>query len=551
MGLLSHQMLQIVKGVGPIPDDTLSAEQPLITIDLLDSGSGISLDLQDGWEPNIPSLKNGGVWADSPISDGRALIAGVNSNVTETMRLIVSTQNWQVYASIFTALQQIIQDARAFWDTFYQIEPVYLAWWAAGAPGPQYALIYNIDMDVQLEDSEDADATITLTIEREFGWRGVHPGGNPKEWTYYKRGELFNSSVASLVSGSDHLLIATTQNRREWVGAGTNPTILQSQNYFDIPASLIPGDLDALCCLSVTTTISTDIMYFARISKPDLPFSGVIRKPAYILNAGDANLAGADVTFAADTGAPISTSGGTNQRGVVSFATVTTDAFRFTWTGLNRSQFDFNSMRGRFAVFVRARLSAASTVTMHLQADVLGTGVSIVYPTQTLTDIGLGGVGNTTRWSVVYMGVMSFPLGDERILVQDNGLGIHDSVDGNYQLSLYAARPGAAVSLYVADLIFLPIDEVAGGDDIGASGGGHVIDNTGYYLHGKPDDSAHFSPRPGTIKLTGRGLTLKPGVQNRIILFQTDGGNPVRSEITSTLTSRLNIVPCWSGIRDA
>jgi hypothetical protein len=126
MGLLNHQELAIVKGVGKTPADTASAEQDPVVIDLLDVGSGISLDMDGGWEPNIPSLKSGGVWADSPISDGRTLLAGQNTNVTETIRLLVTSNNPMVYAAKFAALQRMSQDCRFFWSTQYQIEPVYL-----------------------------------------------------------------------------------------------------------------------------------------------------------------------------------------------------------------------------------------------------------------------------------------------------------------------------------------------------------------------------------------------------------------------------------------
>lgn len=541
MGLLSHKMLQIVKGVGPTPGDTASAEQPLIAIDLLDSGNGISLDLEDGWEPNIPSLKNGGVWADSPISDGRTLMAGVNTNVTETMRLIISAQSAQVYAAQFAALQRNIQDGRAFWDTSYQIEPVYIAWWASGAPGPQYALIFNIDMDLVLGDSETATATITLTIEREEGWRGVRPGGSPKEWTYYKRGQAFNSTVAALNSGTDHLVNATIQNRREW---NAGQTVLTSQNYFDVPADSVPGDLDALCLMSFTMTVaSLADVYFGRSTKPDLPVSGVNRKPAYILNAGDLSLGGADTTTAADTGAPISTGAAVNTRGVVSFASTPGDAFRFSWTGGARGLFDPSSLRGRFLAFARARLSAASTVTLHLQDG------AVAYPTATLTGVGGGGVGNTTGWEVVYLGVVTFPKTDERIIVGNNGLGASVSTGTDFQLGLYAARIGAAVSLYVADVILIPMDECIGrlSTTVTASNN-FIMDNTGHLLHGKPGEIARAGTTFETIEQKGDLLTLKPNVNNRVIFFGVGQGASV---ITPVYTVRLDIVPRWSGIRDA
>jgi len=142
MGLLNHQELFLVRGVGPTPGDTVSAEQPLTVVNLLDVEAGFSL---ENWSPNIPSLKSGGVWADSPITDGRTLIAGVNTNVIETIVVTLTGATIPDYASQFAKLQQVAQDARNFQDTFGQIEPVYIRWWANCAPGPPFALIYYIE----------------------------------------------------------------------------------------------------------------------------------------------------------------------------------------------------------------------------------------------------------------------------------------------------------------------------------------------------------------------------------------------------------------------
>lgn len=546
MDMSGHAILKIVKGIQKVPGDSLSAEQGLDEIDLLDP-TGFACDKYD---MKIPALKSSAVYADSPLTDGRTLISGVLGNVIETIRTQLTAGSIIQLAAMLTKLGRFKQDCNDYWDTNNQIEPVYIKHQVIGEPGPRYALLYDIDIDVDtpLIPSEP-NRTVTLVIEREYGWRGIAPGDNPKKWTYHIQNRDFNSNGAALTSGIDHLVNATSQNRREWSGSGLSPTILATKNYFDIPASLIPGDLDALCCLSVGLSSARQGFYFARTSKPDLSVSGDVREPAYILNAGDAPQIGSDVSTAADIGAPISTTTGTQRRGVVSFATVTTDAVRFTWGGDNRAQFDFTTMRGRFAAFVRARLSAASTVTMHLQA-MAGNGISVVYPTQTLTDVGTGGVGDTGLWSFVYMGVVSFPLSDERILVGDNGLGPEISVAANYTIALYAARPGAAVSLYVADLIFIPIDEIAGSVDIGTTATTIVIDNTGYFMHGKPDPSVHGGMIVESAQITANSLTLKPGCRNRIHLLDTQGTAPTRSQISNTFTSQLNIVPRWSGLRD-
>lgn len=544
--MIGHAILQIMKGVQKTPGDTASNEQGLASIDLLDP-KGFSTDT---YEMKIPALKSSAVYADSPLEDGRTLIAGTLGNVIETIRVTLSAGTIVQLSAMLSNLLRFKQDCNDFWDTFGQIEPVFIKHQVNGEPGPRYALLYDIDIAIDSPTNpSEPTRDLTIVIEREYGWRGIAPGANPKQWTYYVQDRAFNSSSAALTTGIDHLLNATSQNRREWSQTGTDPTTLATKNYFDIPASLIPGDLDALCCLSVSFSDARQGFYFARTSKPDLSVSGDIREPAYILNAGDATGLGTDVSTAADTGAPISTTTGANRRGVVSFATLTTDAFRFRWDGQSRSQFDFTTLRGRFITFVRARLSASSTVTMHLQVAA-GSGISVAFPTQTFVDASAGGTGNTSIWSFVYMGVVSFPLSDGGILMADNGLGSEISTGGNYSISLYAARTGVATSLYVADLILIPIDEIAGEINLGDSANSIVMDNTGYFLHGKPGATGHGGIIVEAGQLTGNALTLKPGIRNRIVLHDTVVQSGQQSVISTTLTTRLNIVPRWSGLRD-
>lgn len=549
MGLLDHQELFIVKGIGKTSGDTDSAEQNRVTLNLMDANTGFSL-LE--WSPNIPSLKGGGLWADSPTKDGRTLVSGQNTNVTETIRLQLTGSTCQQFAVRFTDLQRMVQDARAFWDTFEQIEPVYLQWWAAGAPGRQYALIYNIDMAVEVEDSTTFQAEVVLTIERELGWRGVRPGGNPKEWTYYIRQEPFDNTKADLATGTDHMVATTIQNRREWNAA---QTALLSQNFITFEASQVPGDLDALLefyCEFGNVPNRVGELYFGRTTKPNLPnSSGVIVPPNYILNAGDA-LGGTDTTYESDTGAPLSTSAAAARRSRTTFATATADVERLIWNNSTRGYFDFALNRGRYACFARARLSAVGTVTMHLQVAYEGNRIDL--PTATLTDVGAGGTGNTTQWGVVYLGLLEVPIFDAHTNVGDDGLGVQVLAAGaGNGLTLSAARTSGSPDLYVSDVILLPIDEggaaiIQGGTDSLPSGRAFAFDSTGYYTHGMTQD---FSKRSfiANTELRGNAPKLKPNVDNHIH-FITFNHNPRYAQIGVTMTIRANIVPRWSGIRD-
>lgn len=548
MGLLDHRQLMIVKGIGETPGDTLTAEQQLISIDLLDNGTGVSVALNEGWIPNISSLKSGGVWADSPISNGRKLIAGANTNVTETLRLIVSSLSVTAYAAKFASLQRMIQDARLFGNVGYQIEPIYLAWWAAGSPGFQYARIFNIDMDVQIEDSEDAQATLTLTIEREEGWLGVRPGMSPKEWTYYIRRQPFNANNAYVNKGSinDHFASGTLKNCTE---RDTLFTTITGKNYIDIPASNIPGDLPALATIWVTGDAgsSHDSVIISRWTRRNsINISGADQFSSFTLAAGDAQM-DTDTTSGADTG------GLNGKRTTTAFVTTSlVNRVNFTnGTQLTRAAL----YSGRFILFLRARLSAAGTVGLQARIGI-NTANLVSGEIKNLTDQGVGGTGNTSQWGLVYLGQFSIPNYDASLPVGATGKGIDQTE--SFTLSIAASRLSGTPSLYISDVIFIPIDECASLISTPLFGINNtnniILDNTGYLSHGQPGDYGFLtfttsSAKLDTPTLSGQGVTLLPGVNNRLYFLQYNAAN-LRSVVNMNFDIGINIVPRWSAMRD-
>lgn len=568
MGLLDHQMLKIVKGVGKTPGDDLSAEADPIVIDLLDSGSGISLDLTGGWEPNIPSLKNGGLWADSGVSDGRTLISGQNTNVVETIRLIVSSATTEVYAAKFAALQRMVQDCRAFLDEFGQIEPVYLAWWADDAPGPQYALIYNIDMDVVFEDSDDAQTTITLSIEREYGWRGIHPGGNPKQWTIESRGGVFNASNCGLLDATDNLITASLENVTEW----SSNVVQTLKNYLDIPGDLIPGDLPAL--VSVVTSMNASGLHgtlsISRSTKPtSLPARNVTVSTEYQYNdltaaVVPAGSLGTDTSLATDTGGTLYAPASANRRRAeVSFATLATDAQRLGWgNSASRPLIGINSFRGRYMAFLRARQNggALGNILMSLLYGVNSATLTALTRTTEVSPTLQAGAGDTTSWPITYMGVISLPP-DQKAIVNADGKGLYvaPQSDADFSIRLYARRVVAAGVLYVADLLLIPIDEASVIiSALANTAESLVYDTTGYFRRGSSEGYAMRTTQiAGTTKtnsiasLAGDDLFLMPKTNNRLYFFGYSATNESHIPAADAFDVYVNIVPRWSGIRDA
>lgn len=552
MSILDHQELVLVKGVGKTPGDTVSAEQNLVVVDLLDTNSGFSL---IEWSPNIPSLKGGGTWADSPIDDGRTLLAGKNTNVTETIIIQLTGSTYPVFAAKFAALQRMIQDAREFWDTFDQIEPVYIQWWAVGAPGRQYALIYNIDVNVEWQDSTQAQAEITLSVEREFGWRGIAPGANPKEWSL--RGTTYPLTSLALTNNSGHLVQETITNAQERNVSGN---VFSAENYLSIPAASIPGDLEALVQLGID---NSGYKYFiARDTRPvtlGATDGGTSQIRVLEFPAEEASL-GTDAARTIDTGAIAYV--GNRRRITVTFVT-TADTLRANWG----SNVDVNIMRGRYMIFARVRQYNGAQNDLRYHVDIRDSNGAIdnfVSPSTipTLT----GGSGNTSAWGLDYLGVINIPStsralpqsAGKRMLVSGYGLGTNTIL-----IRLYASRvSGTTAILAIGSVLFVPIDEYACGVIDPAASTGVVgqdylfLDNTGYFGHGDNSEIAQTRNIAGGVdryqscELRGQIPKLKPGVDNRL-LFLAAVNPSYLSDALLTFSARLNIVPRWSGIRDA
>lgn len=556
--------LKIMKGVAKVPQDSQSSETGLDEINLLDP-TGFAC---DDYQMKLPTMKSSAVYADSPLADGRTLISGALGNVTETIRLTLNGSTLIQTAAMLSKLARFKQDCNDFWDTFGQIEPVYLKHQIDGEPGPRYALLYDIDIDVESPiDPSQPMRIVTLSIEREYGWRGLAPGDNPKKWAIENvfTNQKLTAANASLLSGNDFLIYDTNILNR----AEQNASLLSynTRNFVDIAASKVPGDLPALICFeygSNTSSGHTSIL-IAKSSKRNTNNisrqSGANKYIIRVFNAADATVV-TDTTLAADTGASTGTSG-LQRRSQTTFATATL-ARRLTFTACNMAV-----ERGRYAVFIRARLSAASTtVQLQLAVDEASAATQLIGSPVDFTNEGVpSGTGNTTSWALAYLGVISVPSNNRRTAVSSNGMGIAistSSSDGDWSIGLYAARSAGAGVLYVNDVIIMPMDEglinfVSTGSVFGGAtpSSGLLYDNTGYMTHGRPEEIAFMAQNPspnfsdydkGT--LMGSPLYLTPGVDNRLEFLAYVDSNKRTAAYSAAQTVRLSIVPRWSGLRD-
>lgn len=537
---MNHTALQIVKGIGKTPGDTGSAEINPVIVNLM----GGQITLQD-FTPNIPAVKNSGVWAESPITDGRQLLAAPVGNVTEKISVLIKGSSANETLGVLSSLNQMVTDCRNYWQSYVQIDPVFLKWQVQCGAGPQYALLYDIELAPTFLSSDNPSIRVDISLEREPYWRPLPPGANPKQWTY--EGVLkqtFNSSVATLVSGV-HLVTSTIKNFLSWTDRATPSNL----NYIDVPAASIAGDAPALVMMSVQS--ADFINYYAGVSTKPITVGTSTSQRCLDFNACDAAL-GTDATTAADTGAPSQFSTGTALRGSVSYATAT-DQRRFQWRGNNLSQPTISDSitRGRYAALLRCRQNggALADIKMYLKYG-FSTSLSPGQTTEVSPTLQAG-AGNTTAWPITYMGIIECPIYD-RASVDDTGLGLYrDTTSKDYMIELWSRRTAGVGVLYVADLFLLPIDEYAAQMIMndGSLSSIATLDNTGYYGHGDTRDILTIGGINNFNELRGTAFMLDPAQNNRIHILGYDASGVSIIQSGNSTTVRLNIIPRWSGIR--
>lgn len=540
---IAYTALKLVKGIYPIPGDAVnsSPNNPVQVINLLAGGNGFSV---IDWIPKFAQMQG-----NTQANDiGNTLIGYSMQSVTESISLMSTASNPLSRMALVASLVQFARDAREFVVGRHQADPVFLEWHATGAQYPQYALVQNIDI---AQDSDafisSSTATLSITVERESYWQSNSPGIYPACWLKVRG---LDASFPLAYGG----VTAYGYNR---LGTYSTTSSYSETNVVTVPKGMLPGDSKVKAILYAGATTATGASY------NDSLIVGVYAKPlkwvtqvqtvygTLTFNGGSAFSLyyGADTTIAADTGAPM-IEDGTQKRGVVSFATTAANASRFVWS--TRS----SVFRGTFAVFARARVSAAATVKFYV-------GITLSNPTDpdivqtsiaTVTDLGTGGTGATGEWALVYMGTVSFPASDSPAIhitnLQDIGLN----------LKLYAQRTSGTGSLYLADVTFMPIDyssftlENVGGGNLNTSP--IAYDNTGYINRGKSGAVALgytagvLMPNPKQVVGIGSPLVLEPNTDNYLITLPYIRATK-RSIIVSTnpYTYSYNLfsAPQWLG----
>jgi len=147
----------------------------------LDNGLCIS-----DWSMRVAEPKNGGVWADSSLSDGRFLKISKLANVQETLTLTISDFTADALADDLHRLYSLLEKARNWGPSGWSREPVWIEAVGVNETNIRYSLVHDYRtpgagnpfqqpfwQDVLRSSINDFE----LVLEREPAWRGNYPGG--------------------------------------------------------------------------------------------------------------------------------------------------------------------------------------------------------------------------------------------------------------------------------------------------------------------------------------------------------------------------------------
>ena len=334
-------------------------------------------------------------------------VMGKYGNIVETITVeIVGTSRDDMFVKL-RALYRAIENARDYVQFPNQRNPSYLSYKPDSTTNTSYSCILGGRVDIPGTDANIAQGAggegeqlantmtgIVITIEREAGWR--------------------NAAPVLAVAGATGIVSTTFASA--WGKAAI--------------ASL-PGDLPASTFISVAANAAEtlDTLYIGTRSSK--------RGGANYANAGMIEAESGTYSAPADTSpaadATASPGGGGNTKLQCTFAGTPGNSKR---CGLTPA-LGF----GVYKVFLRARLSAAGSVTMYLQYAALGVGQYFLSNIVTITN---------TAWRMIEMGNVllppTFPIYRE--------FGTAETY-----VYLYAARNSGACSLDLDFYYFMPVDE--------------------------------------------------------------------------------------------
>lgn len=509
------------------------------------------------WTPASATVKNGGVWLDSPVMPGRVPLSMPAGNVIETFECILQGEQ-RKRAEILSDLWQIAKAAQDYWAEDHQPDPVYLTFEGVTGEGVQHALVYSVDIayDADALYNPDINTRVTFTIEREPAWRyTVAPGDNPRKYALESRGmEPASATVGTAYYDYTNLnLLQALSGNWRGVVEGTiknfDEFLVANRNYIEIPATSIPGDAPALALVSWVSKMSSGSvskLHMARSTRRDLfPLNNSNVNNARFkntFNGGDATiLTPTNITVTKPIVATglISNGSAVNRhvlRCVYAAGAVSSQRIG-SFTKL------INQYPGRYAAYMRAAITAGvgTNVLFYLEYSYGSSNINLKFSNSARIQ--------AAGFQTIYLGVVDFTtLGNKLNAVDGTGLDIATT----FNLYLSSTKTTADTpTIEVYDIVLMPIDEPNGIvtiDFAALSLNDPVfVDKTGYFnLRAQDVALTRQSSQNAPRQLNGQGIELIPGVANRIyFMAESTATNPADLHEV-----RVDLVPRTYGIRE-
>lgn len=136
------------------------------------------------WNPLVATAKAGGVWSDSPIAEGRQLVARKRGNVIETYTVVVQGQDEDALIREDQELKRLFEKAMAYWETNWQTQSVWIEARSPCETNTRYAVLYFGESpslnNPYSQPFLQADGTAVMddypVIVERGQWQGTRPG---------------------------------------------------------------------------------------------------------------------------------------------------------------------------------------------------------------------------------------------------------------------------------------------------------------------------------------------------------------------------------------
>jgi hypothetical protein len=238
-----------------------------IHVDLLSPSTGISL---KDWVQVAPPPKGDGTWVDSPLTEGRKLVARTYGNLVDSFTLAINGVTPDDTINALQALRQILEKATNYWTSSWATTPVYLKKRGSGETNITYAVI--VDWRAPADNNPFAQPffgspmsvvdDFELSIEHGF-WLSNPPGtGSPVTIGYQRTYGGVNYGHAGTTS--DEVFISAEDD----LGSTYNTNISHVFRFTAIGATFSANLINTAKPWTIIGAAINDIVYFGCTEHP-------------------------------------------------------------------------------------------------------------------------------------------------------------------------------------------------------------------------------------------------------------------------------------------